>query len=216
MGGSSRVFRWLEQAPDEDKEFNCMERYRYLTKVRAYLAAGRNEKAMLLLNKLRFYAEKIHRTYILIEVLVLSAITLKRMGNENWLPALKEAAAKAEDYHFVRILTREGAAIWALLKEADITWKDRTFKKQVMDECRQMAEFYPAYLARKQSEAVILPDKAIKILRLQAEGMSMEKIAGQLNLSKAGVKYYNQETYKKLGVNNKAAAVVEARNRRLI
>ncbi len=63
---------------------------------------------------------------------------------------------------------------------------------------------------------MILPDKAIKILRLQAEGMSMEKIAGRLNLSKAGVKYYNQETYKKLGVNNKAAAVVEARSRRLI
>lgn len=44
----------------------------------------------------------------------------------------------------------------------------------------------------------------------------MEKIAGQLGLSKAGVKYYNQETYKKLGVNNKAAAVAGARSRRLL
>lgn len=52
--------------------------------------------------------------------------------------------------------------------------------------------------------------------RLQAEGMSVEKIAEQLCLSKAGVKYYNQETYKKLGVNNKASAVTEARNRRLL
>lgn len=40
--------------------------------------------------------------------------------------------------------------------------------------------------------------------------------AEQLCLSKAGVKYYNQETYKKLGVNNKAAAVTEARNRRML
>lgn len=215
-GGNSRAFRWLEQAPDEDKEFNCMERYRYLTKVRVYLAAGRNEKAMLLLEKLRFYAEKIHRTYISIEVLVLLAITLKRMGRENWQQTLRETVAKAEDYHFVRILTREGAALWALLREADITWKDRAFKKQVMDECKQMAEYYPSYLAQKQNEVVILPDKAIKILRLQAEGMSVEKIAERLNLSKAGVKYYNQETYKKLGVNNKAAAVAEARSRRLI
>ena len=61
-----------------------------------------------------------------------------------------------------------------------------------------------------------LTDKALKILRMQAEGMSVEEIARQLDLSKAGVKYYNQETYKKLGVNNKAAAVAEARNRRLI
>ncbi len=215
-GVNSGVFRWLEQAPDEDKEFNCMERYRYLAKVRVYLAAGRNEKAMLLLEKLRFYAEKIHRTYISIEVLVLSAIALKRMGKENWRQTLQEAIAKAEDYHFVRILTREGAALWALLRDADIEWKDPAFKKQVMDECRQVAEYYPAYLAQNQSEVVILSDKAIKILRLQAEGMSVEKIALQLNLSIAGVKYYNQETYKKLGVNNKAAAVAEARRRRLM
>ena len=59
-------------------------------------------------------------------------------------------------------------------------------------------------------------DKALKILRLQAEGLSVEKIAEKLGLSKAGVKYYNQETYKKLGVNNRTAAVAEARNRRLL
>ena len=63
---------------------------------------------------------------------------------------------------------------------------------------------------------MILTDKALKILRMQAEGMSVEEIAKQLDLSKAGVKYYNQETYKKLGVNNKSAAVAEAINRRLI
>ena len=80
----------------------------------------------------------------------------------------------------------------------------------------QMAEFYPAYMKEKQEGNVILSDKALKILRLQAEGLSVEKIAGQLGLSKSGVKYYNQETYKKLGVNNKAAAITEARNRRLL
>ena len=79
-----------------------------------------------------------------------------------------------------------------------------------------MADFYPAYLKERQDGNVLLTDKALKILRLQAEGLSVEKIAEQLGLSKAGVKYYNQETYKKLGVNNKAAAVTEARNRRLL
>lgn len=43
----------------------------------------------------------------------------------------------------------------------------------------------------------------------------MEQIANQPGLSKAGVKYYNQETYRKLGVSGKAAAVSEARNRGL-
>lgn len=79
-----------------------------------------------------------------------------------------------------------------------------------------MAEFYPAYLKEKQEGNVLLGDKALTILRLQAEGLSVESIAEQLGLSRAGVKYYNQETYKKLGVNNKAAAVAEARSRRLL
>lgn len=217
IGRISEAYQWLEEeAPDENAEFNVMERYRYLTKVRVYLAAGRKEKALLLLDKMHFYAEKAHRTYISMEIMILAAIAMYRMGKESWQDTLQEAVKRAEDYHFVRILTREGAALWELLKAGTITWQNQEFKKQVMKECEQMAGFYPAYLKEKQEGNVILSDKALKILRLQAEGMSVENIAAQLGLSKAGVKYYNQETYKKLGVNNKAAAVTEARNRRLL
>ena len=215
-GRISEAIQWMEEAPDENIEFNTMERYRYLTKVRVYIATGRKEKALLLLDKIRYYAEKMHRTYIAIEVMILGAIVMYRIGKADWKETLQEAVRKAEDYHFVRILTREGAALWELLKAGSITWKDQAFKKQVMEECEQMAGFYPAYLKEKQEGNVILTDKAIKILRLQAEGLSVEHIAEQLGLSKAGVKYYNQDTYKKLGVNNKAAAVTEARNRRLL
>lgn len=216
MGRISEAYQWLEEAPDEDAEFNGLERYRYLTKVRVYLASGRREKTLLLLDKMRFYAEKAHRTYIEMEVKILAAIAMYRMGKDGWQEKLQEAVTKAEEYHFVRVLTKEGAAVLELLKTAPLTWKDQSFKKQVMKECERMAEFYPSYLKEKQEGNVTLTDKALKILRMQAEGMSVEEIARQLDLSKAGVKYYNQETYKKLGVNNKAAAVAEARNRRLI
>lgn len=216
IGRISEAYQWLEEAPDEDAEFNGLERYRYLTKVRVYLAAGRREKALLLLDKMRFYAEKAHRTYIEMEVQILAAIAMYRMGKDGWKEKLQGAVTMAEEYHFVRILTKEGAAVLELLKAAPLTWQDRSFKKQVMKECGQMAGFYPTYLKEKQEGNVILTDKALKILRMQAEGMSVEEIAKQMDLSKAGVKYYNQETYKKLGVNNKSAAVAEAINRRLI
>ena len=216
LGRIQEAYRWMEEAPDEDTEFNGMERYRYLTKIRVYLAAGRKERALLLLDKMQYYAEKMHRTYILIEVKLLSAITLYRLGKDNWQSFLQEAVTEAEDYHFVRILTKEGAALWELFKTGTITWKNREFQKQVLKECEQMAAFYPAYLKEKTEGNVILSDKALQILRLQAEGLSVEKIAEQLGLSAAGVKYYNQATYKKLGVKNKAAALTEARNRRLL
>lgn len=216
-GRISEAYRWLErEAPDEDAEFYTMERYRYLTKIRVYLAAGRKEKALLLLDKMGFYAEKMHRTYIEIEVLLLTAIAACRMGKESWKSSLQEAVNRAEDYHFVRILTQEGAALWELLRTEAITWKDPEFKGRVMGECCRMADFYPAYLKEKPEGNVFLGDKALMILRLQAEGLSVEKIAEQLGLSAAGVKYYNRETYRKLGVNNKLAAVAEARNRRLL
>ncbi|MGN0396220.1 MAG: LuxR C-terminal-related transcriptional regulator [Coprococcus sp.] len=215
-GRMGEVMEWLEKAPDEDEEFNIMERYRYLTKVRVYLATGRKEKALLLLGKMRYYAEKAHRTYIAIEVKILEAITLYRMEKEGWQEALQEAVSKAEDYHFVRILTKEGAALLELLKAAPVLWQDQAFKEQVLKECERMADFYPAYLQEKPEGIAVLSDKALKILRLQAEGMYVEQIAKQLGLTKSGVKYYNQETYKKLGVNNKTAAVAEARNRRLL
>ena len=215
-GRISKAFQWLEDAPDEDKEFNCLERYCYLTKVRVYLAAGEKGKALFLLKKLKFYAEKAHRNYIMIEVLMLASIVMYRLGMEGWQDTLQEAVSKAEDYHFVRILTKEGTALWDLLKMGTVKWKNQKFKKQVLEECERIADYYPAYMNEKQEGNVILTDKARIILKLQAEGLSVEEIAQQLGLSKAGVKYYNQETYKKLGVNNKSAAVTEARNRGLI
>lgn len=215
-GRISKASQWLEDAPDEDKEFNCLERYRYLTKVRVYLAAGEKGKALFLLKKLKFYAEKAHRNYIMIEVLILASIVMYRLGMEGWQDTLQEAVSKAEDYHFVRILTKEGTALWDLLKMGTVKWKNQKFKKQVLEECERIADYYPAYMNEKQEGNVILTDKARIILKLQAEGLSVEEIAQQLGLSKAGVKYYNQETYKKLGVNNKSAAVTEARNRGLI
>lgn len=57
---------------------------------------------------------------------------------------------------------------------------------------------------------------ALKILRLQANGCSTEQIAVQLGITKNTIKYHNKETYKKLGVTSKAAAINEARNRGLL
>lgn len=215
-GKNAEAYQWLEKAPDENQEFNSMERYRYLTKVRVYLVLGMPEKACLLLNKLQYYAQKMHRTYISIEVCILQAVTWKRMERQEWQEKLQEAVDHAQEFQFVRLFSSEGAALWELLKQSPIRWEKEAFRDRVLEECRQMAEYYPAYLAGNRSDQVFLSEKALKILKLQAEGLSVEEIAHRMNLSKAGVKYYNQETYKKLGVNGKMAAVTEARNRHLI
>ena len=47
-------------------------------------------------------------------------------------------------------------------------------------------------------------------MKLLARGMSKERIANELGMSTANVKYHTQQAYRKLGVSNKTEAVMEA------
>lgn len=209
---NSMISEWMEKAPDEDKEFCSLERYRYITKIRCYLAMGKREKALGLGYLMLNYAEKRERIYLQIEAKLLVAISLYRLNRETWHEFMQSAITMAEKYHFVRIISREGAAVWELLKAGNYEWNDLNFKKQVVSESEEIAGLYPSYLNEKRKGNIMLSDKAMKILRLQAEGKSVVEIGTMLGLSVGGVKYYNQETYRTLGVNSKAAAITEARN----
>lgn len=217
-GDTAEILAWLENAPDENREFYILERFRYVTKVRVYLQQGKYEAAYNLLQQLLYYAKEMKRTYIQMESTLLLAVTCYQMGRKEWQHLLQEAVSEAESYHFVRILTKEAGLWLPLLKKSreEIHWKDPKFHKQVLEEGKRMAQMYPGYLRTKIEGEVVLSDTALKILRMQAEGDSMNKIAGQLGLAEVTVKYHCRETYRKLGVNGKAAAVNEARKRRLI
>ena len=95
-------------------------------------------------------------------------------------------------------------------------WKDKEYQRQVCDECFQMWKAYPAYLTDDQEAKISLSGNALQILKMQSEGLSAADIAEKLKLSEATVKYHCRETYRKLGVKNKAAAITEAKKRKLI
>lgn len=221
----AEIEKWMKKAPDEEQEFSIYDRFHYLTKVRVYLQNGRNEQAYNLLLKCEYYATVMKRTYIKIEVKLLIAIVQYRVGDERWDETLCEGLKMAEEYHFVRIITREGAAIRPLLTQS--RWepsrveskegekKNRQFWKQVLEETEKMTRYYPGYL-KAGIESVTLSDAMLEILKLQADGLSKEKIAERLNMSVSNVKYHTQQIYKRLGVSNKAEAVMEAGKRGLL
>lgn len=216
QGKRTEIEAWMREAPNENEDFCSMERLRYLTKIRVYMQEGKNQKAFGLLQKLSYYAKQQQRIYIRMEILLLSAILQRRMGVREWKDTLRDCVSQAESYHFVRLLSREGGALLELLEAEPFVFQDVSFKEQVFAECRQMAAFYPAYLKKRGEGEVVLSENALKILRLQAEGYSTERIAGFLKISQSTVKYHSRETCRKLGVNGKTAAVNEARNRELI
>lgn len=207
---------WMEQAPDETLEFSILERFRYLTKTRVYIQQKRYEEAYCLLQQLLYYAETMNRTYILMELHLLLAVVQYRTGQEEWRENLQACVSQAESYHFVRLLSREGSVLLSMLEEGEPIWKDRSFRKQVLEECGQMKEFYPRYLGGRQEDEIILSENAVKILKYQSEGLSSAAIAEKMKLSEATVKYHSRETYRKLGVKNKTAAIAEAKERKMI
>ena len=188
LGRIAEVLEWMETAPNENEEFCTMERLRDVTKLRPYIS---------------------------METTLLMAITEYRLG-EPWQETLQTCITQAQEYHFVRLLSREGAAVQELLRKEKFEWKDLKFQEQVLLECERMARYNPAYLKEKPPGDIVLSGNALKILRLQAEGFSAEKIAEMLNISKSTVKYHSQENCRKLGVKGKAAAVNEARKRKMI
>ena len=192
-----------------------MAKRKSTTKVRVYLLMGKFEKAITLLQRIQYNPEMMHRTYIFMEANLLLAITQYRMGNEKWMETLQKTVNQAEDYHFVRLISREGAAVNRMLKEMNWNGKNSKYVQTVLAETEKIALAYPGYLKQAAEEAVF-SENAIKILKLQAEGLSTTEIAGELGLKIENVKYHNKQNFKKLSVNSKTAAVMEARKRKMI
>lgn len=215
-GDRDEVEKWMRTAPDEEKEFYVLERYRYLTKVRCYLFKSEYLRAQTLLEKLRYYAEKCHRTYISMEVGLLSAMVKQRMGGEwknDFLAALKQAC----EYQFLRLISEEGAAAQELFLAAGKTWlekeiPDKKWLASLLEETGKMAVRYPVYLKSQFAKATDFCDTALAILRLQAKGMSINRIAQELSMKPTTVKYHTKENYRKLGVSGKADAALAARS----
>lgn len=219
-GDRETVLRWMKEAPDEDQEFCILERYRYLTKVRCYLAAGSHLKALSLLEKLQYYAELCGRTYIRMETGLLTAVVRYRTGGA-WKPGLMEVLREACGYKFLRFIAEEGAAVSEMLrqikkecledKSLDGSWMER-----LLQESGHMAVRYPAYLKRQLSAQLDFSENALAILRLQAEGLSVTRIAERLSMKPDTVKYHISENYRKLGVSGKADAMLVARSLNLL
>lgn len=217
QGEKAEIAAWMEQkSPNEMDDFWPFERYRYMTKIRIYILYGKYELAESLIEKMLYYAEVMHRTYIKMECKMLLALSQYRRGWAGWRDTFQQAYSQIESYHFVRLFSREGSAILPLLKQKPVTILDEKFYEQTVRETTEMATHYPAYLKVQAIVEEIFSDNAIRILRYQAEGMSNEQIAKELHMTVSNVKYHCKQTYKKLDVTGKAAAVIEARKRKLI
>ena len=215
-GDLSKVEEWLKEAPDENQEFYILERYRYLTKVRCYIAGRNYIGALSLLEKLIQYAKSYDRKYVEMESTLLKAIVYSRTG-QDYLSLLEEVLKKAHHYHFVRIISAQGSAVTKLLN-AYSRWDQKqldtnnSWFKQIVTEADSMENHYPGYLRVGIAGRADFSEQALSVLSLLAKGYSVPQMAEMLAVKSSTVKYHIKQIYKKLGVSSRSDAVLTARN----
>ena len=162
-----------------------------------------------------YYAEQTGRPYIRMETGLLSAITKERAGGP-WQEELAAVLKEAEHYRFLRLITEEGAAVWPLLQREKKALReagtlDKDWLRRLLAEAEEMSRRYPLYLKKPAAAAADFGGTALTILRLQADGLTIDQIAQELGLKRDNVKYHVRENFRKLNATNKAGALLAAR-----
>ncbi len=219
-GDSAAEEEWMRTAPDENEAFVALERYRYLTKIRCYIAGEDFERAFYLIESMRYYAEKCDRKFIAMELSLLTAIIRFRRGDE-WKEEFIGTLEKICEYRFVPIISREGAAIFPLLDECRELCEarrkiNRKWFETVIEATGKTARRYPLYLKTDKANVTDISPIDARILACLAEGLSVHKAAERLNMNFETLRSRIKELYRKLGAKNKTEAVMLAQKMNLI
>lgn len=218
-GDFDAVNDWVQNRAPDENDFFVLFRYQYLTKIRCYIALERYAPAIALIDRLSDYAELYGRNYISMELAVLRAIIIYR-NNGAWRDDFAAALRKIAGYGFVRIVSEHGAAVYPLLDAvrgeflADgglAGWFEKT-----LNETRKISLRYPVYLKTKIADLPALSENAVKILGMQAEGLTLKQIGERLGITERTAKFHAQETYRKLGVSGRTEAILAAKNLNII
>lgn len=219
-GDMEAVGQWMKNAPDESRMFNALERYRYLTKIRCYIAYENYDRAYALIETLRYYAERCDRKYINMELDILTSVILFRKGDE-WESRFIKALEKICEYRFIPIISEEGAAVYELLNQcADSCSRNKKINREwfarVISETGRITRCYPMYLKATAKDFSKLQPMDIRILTCLADGLSIQETAVRLNMNYETLRSRIKEVYRKLDAKNKTEAVMTARGMKLI
>jgi LuxR family transcriptional regulator, maltose regulon positive regulatory protein len=195
--------------------------------IRVHLAQGKIEKALEMLAELQATAEPGGRFGHLIEMYLLRALAYQKQNQGKMLAvgieSLGQALALAEPEGYVLLFAEAGPEIVPLLKGI---MKDPV----ASDKVKKYAQKLLNIVSRKDKSATssiegsrlgdemieALTDRELDVLRLIADGLKYEEIAGTLFISLNTVRTYVKGIYGKLNVNNRSQAIAQAHEYKLI
>jgi len=204
-----------------DIEITFLETHQYLTKARWYIAIGKYERVIILIEKLYELNLKYDCTINIIECYILKAICLyKNDDKESALETIYKALKLAQPYSYIRIFADEGESCYVILnKYAKSKHEDirEEYLKCLLSKTRNFAQLYPKYLEwDTEINNSKLTKAEVEIIHLLNKGMSNSDICDYLNIKIDTVKFHTRNIYSKLGVKSRLKAVQIAKMKRII
>lgn len=178
-----------------------------LVYARLLLEKKQFELAAQLLENVQLEAKREEQVSTIIESAILKAICLEKLGKGEALHLLHNALKQAQPYGYVRTFIDEAEA--TPLIEKYESYRQQFTKQQWED----VSIVYVNDLLKCSQRHSIDPFKSLsarekEIFSLLSDGASNREIADQLFLSEGTVRVYLSAIYNKLGVKNRAQALL--------
>ncbi len=213
--GLGETFDPAEMDDQSDFDRYHMRKYECLVAARWWIATGRAEKALPILEALRVRMEAQGRMRLVLEARMVAALAYQKLGDlPTALSELRQALLIAEPEGYTRLFLDEGPSMNRLLEEAARHSITPEYSRRLLEafrlESKPVDAQQPAPPARSDWVET-LSEREVALLSLIAEGLSNQEIARRLFISLPTVKWHTGNIFGKLGVHSRTQAVAKAR-----
>ncbi|CAG0971671.1 partial Serine/threonine-protein kinase PknK, partial [Anaerolineae bacterium] len=230
QGRLTEALSWVrEQNLSPDDNLSYLREFEHLTLARVLIAQYETDRvegdlhaALGLLARLLQAAEEGGRNGSVIEILILQSLAHQAQGNQpHALGSLERAMNLAEPEGYVRIFVDEGEALRLLILDFRLAIEKSArdgvhplfgYVDKLLSAFAQPVATTPkSKIKNLKSEIVeLLSERELEVLKLLRSELSGPEIARQLIVSLHTLRTHTNNIFKKLGVNNRRAAVRRA------
>jgi LuxR family transcriptional regulator, maltose regulon positive regulatory protein len=206
-----------------EKRFGSQDLFRYedelthITRARICIAKNKLDEATHLLTCLAEFAQSGGRTGRLIEILILKALALQRVGHTAQTGiVLTQCLTLAEPGGYVRVFLDEGEPMRVLLSQ----WLAQAVAGPIRNYAMRLLAQWEVKPHGASQENVFssgeliesLTPRELEVIHLMALGKTNQAIAQQLVVARGTIKAHTASIYRKLEAANRTEAVARARD----
>ena len=217
LQAASRWAATLENHFGSHDPFRFEDELTHITQARVFIAHEKLDEAIRLLSRLEEIAQSDGRMGRLLEIMILKALAMQRMGNTAQADiALTKCLTLAEPEGYLRIFLDEGQPMQMLLAQGLAHANPGPVRDYAIRLLSQFDVEQPIIPAAQEKASPAgnlvepLSERELEVLKLLRTDLNGPEIARECMLSLSTVRTHTQNIYAKLGVNNRRSAVRRA------